>query len=597
MEMLDSVKVEFESNERLAEDFPEICYPVEKLDGIVNRCAGQLYHGERTRISWTANEITLPTIAGSIASGCTLRCAGLTGRLRGMKVKKADGKSIRPSLVIIDDPQTRESAESPEQNRTRVNILSGDILGLAGPGQKISGIMPCTVIAPGDMADQILDREEHPEWNGERMKLMYSEPENKELWNQYAEIRAESLRMNGNISDATEFYRKNREAMDKGASVAWPCRFNIDELSAIQNAMDLKIQDEEAFAAEYQNEPLVREIGEKMITIPEICGKLNKVPRSVLPMKTEHLTMFVDVQKTLLFYAVCAWGDDSTGAVIEYGAFPEQRARMFTLEKARPTFQEKFPGLTLEGQINASLEALFSEKMGKAYLREDEAEFYIERAAIDAGWGASTETIYNFCSRNVKQYGNKIMPSHGKYIGAASKQISSWRRYAGEKIGNEWALKRDQRYGNRRTFHVLYDTNYWKTFIHQRLSMNPADPGSLSLYGDKMTEHELLANHLTAEYKVKTAGMGRIVDEWKIHKENADNHWFDCLVGCAVLASIQGVKTHPDGTAGGKPKRMNAYHRKLSDIQNGITYGNGTQSVSMPSRRLSLSDLQRMRGA
>ena len=31
------------------------------------------------------------------------------------------------------------------------------MLGLAGPGKKISGIMPCTVIRPGDMADRILD--------------------------------------------------------------------------------------------------------------------------------------------------------------------------------------------------------------------------------------------------------------------------------------------------------------------------------------------------------------------------------------------------------------------------------------------------------
>ena len=44
--------------------------------------------------------------------------------------------------------------------------------------------------------------------------------------------------------------------MDDGAVVAWPERFNHDELSAVQHAMNLRLQDERAFWAEYQNEPL-----------------------------------------------------------------------------------------------------------------------------------------------------------------------------------------------------------------------------------------------------------------------------------------------------------------------------------------------------
>ena len=155
LEMLDSIKTELEVNEKLAEDFPEVCFPIGQLEGIANRCAGQLYLGERTRITWTSNEIVLPTIAGGRASGIIVRVAGITGRVRGMKYKRADGRSVRPSLVIIDDPQTSESAGSLEQTRKRVRVLAGDILGLAGPGQKISGIMPCTIIRPGDMRNDL----------------------------------------------------------------------------------------------------------------------------------------------------------------------------------------------------------------------------------------------------------------------------------------------------------------------------------------------------------------------------------------------------------------------------------------------------------
>jgi len=58
---------------------------------------------------------------------------------------------------------------------------------------------------------------------------------------------------------------------------------------------------------------------------------------------------------------------------------------------------------------------------------------------------------------------------------------------------------------------------------------------------DRAERHRLLADHLTAEYRVKTEGRGRIVDEWKIRPERSDNHWFDGLVGCAVGASVLGV--------------------------------------------------------
>ena len=181
LEMLDSIKTELEVNEHIAADFPEATYPIAALEGIANRCAGQLYKGERTRITWTANEVVLPTIKEAACSGVTVRVAGITGRIRGMKAKKPDGRTLRPTLVIIDDPQTSESAGSLEQTRKRVRVLAGDILGLAGPGQKMSGIMPCTVIRPGDMAEQILDRKRHPEWNGEKCAMMRSFPENEGL--------------------------------------------------------------------------------------------------------------------------------------------------------------------------------------------------------------------------------------------------------------------------------------------------------------------------------------------------------------------------------------------------------------------------------
>jgi hypothetical protein len=538
MDMLESIKMELDGNELLLGDFPEVVYPIQSLDGIANRCNGQLYNGDRTHIGWTAREVVLPTMPGSTASGAIIKVAGITGRVRGMKYKRADGRTVRPTLVVLDDPQTDESARSLSQCATRESILAGAILGLAGPGKKISGIMPCTVIRPSDMADNILSRDKHPEWNGERTKMVYSFPADEKLWAKYAEIRAESMRQGNGGNEATEFYRANRAAMDEGAVIAWPERFNYDELSAIQHAMNLKLQDEAAFFAEYQNEPLVEDDADSdQLTADQIASKVNRLRRAVIPIGCNHLTMFIDIQATLLFFVVAAWEDDFTGYVVDYGTFPDQKRPYFTLRDARITLAAATKGTGLEGSIYAGLEALTNACLGREWLRDDGAALRIERCLIDANWGSSTDVVYQFCRQS--SHAGVVMPSHGRFVGASSQPFSDYKRKLGDRLGHNWRIPNVQ--GKRAIRHALFDTNYWKSFVHARLVVPMGDRGCLSLFGDKAEQHRLYADHVTSEYRVKTEGRGRTVDEWKLRPERGDNHWFDGLVGCAVAASIQGA--------------------------------------------------------
>jgi len=562
MDMLDSIKTELDGNDLLLEDFSEVCYPIQCLDGIANRASGQLYKGQRTHIGWTAREIVLPTIPHSPASGAIIKVAVITGRIRGMKSKTPDGRSLRPSLVVLDDPQTDESARSLSQCATRESILAGAVLGLAGPGKKISGIMPCTVIRPGDMADRILDRDKHPQWQGQRTKMVYAFPANEALWARYGEIRAESLRAERGLADATEFYRQHRAEMDQGALVAWPERYNHDELSAIQHAMNLKLQDERAFWAEYQNEPLPEDTAqEEDLSADQIAQKINRLGRDVVPVGCNHLTMFIDVQQNLLFFLVTAWEDDFTGVVIGYGAWPDQKRAHFSNRDAQPTLAQVAKGTGLEGSIYAGLEALTDEYLGREFRRDDGAAMRIERCLVDANWGLSTDVVYQFCRQSA--HSALLMPSHGRFVGASSIPFSEYKRKVGDRVGHNWRVPNVQ--GKRQIRHVVYDTNYWKSFVYARLAVPMGDRGCLSLFGDRPEMHRLLAEHLTAEYRVKTQGRGRTVDEWKMRAQATDNHWFDCLVGCAVAASMQGVVL-PGTDVKKAPKRSRL---RLSDLQGG----------------------------
>lgn len=592
-EMLLSVKTEIETNEILAEDFPEVCFPIAKLGGIPNRCAGQLYKGQRTRIVWTSDELVLPTIEGSAASGMIVRVAGLTGRVRGMKFKRPDGVTVRPKLVIVDDPQTNESANSIEQCRKRVKILAGDILGLAGPGQKISGLMPCTVITPGDMADQILDREKHPEWNGERTKLLYAYPKNEELWEEYAEIRANCLREYHDIHLATEFYKEHQTEMDEGAIPAWLARYNPDEVSAIQHAMNLKLQDNAAFQAEYQNEPLAEKTNEEaLLSVDEICRQLNGLSEGTVPLECTKLTMFIDVQKRLLYYCVCAWSDDFTGAVIDYGSWPEQKKRDFTLDEASPTIEDVFKTGGFEGRLYQALEKLVKLKMQQVFLREDGAEFHVERIMIDANWGQSTDTIYQYCRQS--EYSGIVIPAHGRYVGASSKPMTDYKKKKGEKLGFNWLIPAIA--GKRAIRHVVFDSNFWKSFIHARLCVLIGDSGNISLYGRNPLVHVNFAKHLTAEYRTKTIGNGREVDEWRIRPDKGDNHWLDCLAGCAVGASMQGsaLKEQYNLTVKKKTKLSNLQQPVNQTVINHQPEETQIQVLG-PKKRIKLSDLQHSR--
>jgi len=537
-QLLETIKTWLETNPLLHEDFPEVTHPIRGLERITNRQKGQRYNGEPTRIEWAADKVALPTIAGSRAGGVAISCSGMKGSdIRGQNHARADGQVVRPQLVVVDDPQTTESAWSPSQSQRREAILAGDVLGMAGPGKKIAGLMCATVIRPGDMADNILDREKHPEWQGERTKLVYAFPSNEKLWVRYAELRADSLRNDGDGQEATEFYRANREAMDAGAVAAWPQRYNKDELSAIQHAMNLKLRDEAAFFAEYQNEPLVEEETAGVLTADEIAAKTNGHRRGEVPLGASHLTMFVDVQARLLFFVVAAWEDDFTGYVLDYGAWPDQQRPFFTLRDARRTIPRAFPKAGVEGAIYSALEALTGDYLNRPWRRDDGAMVKVDRCLIDANWGQSTDVVYQFCRQS--SHSGILLPSHGKYVGATSTPFSEYKRKRGDRIGHHWRIPNVQ--GRRQVRYVLMDTNYWKSLVQARLAVTMGDQGCLSLFGHKGEEHRLFAEHLVSEYPVKVEARGRVVDEWKLRATAPDNHWLDCLVGCAVAASIQGA--------------------------------------------------------
>jgi hypothetical protein len=560
-QLLTSIKAEVETNDLLADDFPELCYPIRCLEGINNRAAGQTLDGKRTRIEWTAERIRFPLIPGAASSWACIDASGIDGAIRGKAIPAPGGGKWRPDMVLIDDFQTDASARSPAQCITRERTMAGAIMGLAGPGVKIAAVALCTVIRQGDAADSILDRGRNPEWEGVRSKLLRSMPTDLVLWDQYGDLLRAGLRKQPrDRGPANEFYAVNREAMDAGAVSSWPARFEPDQLSAVQYAMDLYILSPETFAAEYQNEPLAgnEDDGAEPIDAAALAEKVNKVPRGEVPAECTRLTCGIDVQQELIFWSVTGWDEKFGGSVIDYGTFPRQPVSRFSASDPQVSLSSVYQGrkLSLEARIYAGLEEVARGVLAREWPRHGGGPgLRIERCLADSGhW---TDTVHQWARQSVAAA--ILTPSKGQYVGAAKTPFSEWKPQPGDRLGPGWRIKGAS--GARGRL-VLVDTNHWKTFLAERCRSAPGTPGALMLFGNSPAAHATFTDHFGAEHPVRLTSNERTVDEWTQNPGRPDNHWFDAAILAAVGASVAGLKWSAAAAAGegswvkpAKPKR------------------------------------------
>lgn len=537
---LRDIRTELLHNDLLGEDFPEVCYPFRATGGQARMCGGQLWEGEQTLISMAQDELvfgTIPPADETGASGNVITVRAITGAIRGQHHDLKDGSVIRPEFVLLDDPQTRESAKSLMASNDREKIILGDVLGLGGNTVNVTAAMTCTVIYKGDVADRFLDRSKHPEWQGVRTKMVYSFPTNEQRWDEYRNIYTSSLGETGDVAPANDFYHKHQDEMDAGATIAWPESYPENCLSAVQYAMNLKFLDLTAFMSERQNEPEELAEDEPILTQEIVLGKVNKLKRLVAPMSAQHATAFIDVHARLLYYMVAAWADDFTGQIVTYGTYPDQTLLYFAQATAPRFMEQLLPGATDDAWIQAGLETLADKLLSTVIKREDGVELKVERLLIDAHWSEKTELVKTFCRRH-KDYGTILYPSFGVGLGARSLPWEMYKVKEGTKTGLRWRIVPEST-GWR---HVTIDVNFWKSFVSARVAMPLGTRGGIELFSAPKGHHTLIADHWCSEKPVKVTAKGREVTEWEWTPSQGDNHWFDCLVGCAVGASMQGVK-------------------------------------------------------
>ncbi|HUT95465.1 MAG TPA: terminase gpA endonuclease subunit [Thermoguttaceae bacterium] len=538
--ILGNIKRHFETNEELGEMYPEVCDPIRALEGASQRANMQTcLGGHRTRLKWGADRIVFPTVplykdehGNTIKSRCcgsVLMTRGLDSAIRGIRYG-----SLRPDLVLIDDPETRESVESDIQIEKRCRTIDQDIGGLGGPGKRMARLMLCTIMNRKGVAYQYTDPSAKPSWRGVRYKMLVSPPDNVELWHEYVEMRRSGMAAakhdDGDVDEAiglaNKFYLDRRKAMDAGAIVANPHRFDPkQEFSGLHRCWNI-IADlgEAAFATEYQNDP-PEEDGpqESGIHAGLVANRLSGLEKGKIPPNCPLLTAAIDVGKVALHWTVMAWSKGGSGAVIDYGVadvWPKNRDSDRAVELA----------------ILQALHGLRDQMLSAQYHTPDGEIFQIQTCLVDSGWKEAP--VYEF----VRNTGGQIFKA-SKGFGETTDGRKSYFRIpdkqtAAKRVGDHCFLAYQQQ---AQVWLCGMDSDYWKSWLHQRF-MTPEDqPGSIVLFGADKRDHVAFSHHICAEIEVEEfvpdKGLKRY---WK--KVNRNNHWLDTTYMACVAASLHGMQ-------------------------------------------------------
>lgn len=549
--ILENIKKAVCWNRALYADFPNELHGLPQLNGQNKRAAGQICKGAHTLPSLMTSRIVFPTADHNPISGVIVSTCGITGDIRGLVHDRLDGTVIRPDLVILDDPQTKESAQSALQTNTREETIYADVLGLAGPGQEIAAIMPCTVIHKDDLADRMLT---NPQWQSTRGKMLYRMPDNLPLWDENIQIRNEGLRVQQSRAAGDRHYLANRAAMDVGGQVGWPERKSEKrgergDISALQHAMYLYYQNPKAFAAEYQNEPIDESASADAPTFRGLADKLTRLPRGFAPSWAHWLTIGIDTQLRYLVYVVLASAPGFTSCVIDYGAWPGQSRAYFDRNNAHPTLQTECPNSTqYAGALFHGLQGLTSSLLSRQWQQDGRGVLSISKAIIDSGGHENAgEVVFNFCRQS--PFAAVLMPSKGVGIGAKARPMRDWPKPKDnrEQMGQDWLIKLPE--NHRAVKHVRIDVNSWKTFMAARAAAAAGETGRLEIFGERPEQHQMFFDHLAGESPTATFGQGRHLWEWT-SIPNRENDYLDALVMAGVGASMCGaaLKDMPNAT-------------------------------------------------
>jgi len=543
-----NIRDQVETNDRLAADFPEACHPVRALGGAAQRANQQTVAGVRTRTRWTGDILRFPMVIDPAtgrpwpAAGALITCRGLDAAIRGLNYN-----GQRPDMVIIDDPQTRETAASATEIAKRERYIDADVAQLGGQDTPIAILLLATIIARNDLADIYTDPARKPAWGGHRHKLLTAEPDRADLWDTYVDLRQrDAIAGDKTGRTAHRHLLAHREAMHAGAIVSNPARYFGDRLpdgtrrqiSALQFCYDVIADDgRAAFETEYQNVPPADEAPETAgIDLGAVMTATDGLARGTVPPATDVITAAVDVHGRHLAWTVLAVAAGA-GYVVDYGS-----TRVHSPLEGALTDPANARALD-EAIVEALAEVRDQFAAGWPESTTGEVR-HLDLCLVDAGY--RPQAVYAFCRTGPR---GLYVPSKG--FGTATGQARyrpPAKKARGRRLGRNWFSTRQ---AEARIWLMNLNADHWKETVHAAFLLPRDDgtprPGSLSVFGSDPIAHREYADQVTAEALTTIFRGGRELTFWD--RRRRANHYLDTTAMARAAAAIRGIPEIPAAAA------------------------------------------------
>ncbi|WP_218933625.1 terminase gpA endonuclease subunit [Rubripirellula lacrimiformis] len=542
-------------------DYAHELHALISLGGRSTLAEGQHVNGKKTNVVWQKGMIASGHVDGVLTNEFVITCGSLLGGMRGQQYLATTGETIRPDLVLVDDPQTRASAASKNATKKRLDIVNGDCLKLAGGERKVAAFAAVTIIRRGDLADQMVDRSKSRHWRGEKIPAIKTFPSNTGLWNEFEELYGFELDADLPHDKSTKFVAENFKAMHEDAELFWTDNFDRSLFqSALHGLMVQKLDDADSFNAEFQLSPTVAGGDESQLFVLDaeaIARRVSPFKRREVPEGCEILTAFIDVQNEFLPYVVMAFTMTGRGYVIDYGAFPDQMTPYFTKQSLTKTLTDEFGEISIADRVAMGLDELVNDLMTQEYYCGDRV-YSIDKAGIDVGWKLVSHEVRRICRESVHRA--RLHPQQGKAYNAKSQH---WQRIKGGKTRKTRGLNcafYNPPKGQRGNQELLIDTNFWKTSFAESLSIPESSNRAVVLYNDTPSSHLMFGESCVSEKPIqkKDADGNQFIAWEAVNSGQIENDYWDGAVGCMALASTLGVfeKNSPKATASkGSKKR------------------------------------------
>ena len=443
----------------LSQDYPEVFLPYQLCNGSYRR--RQLYKNESTNLSKTSSNLVLPKIKGSKTSESIISVKGITSGIRGLKYG-----TLRPSMIILDDLYTSETAENQDQVEKILSLIRKDIIPLGGK-ERLSILQTATPIVPDDLVDKI---KADKSWITTIYPAIIKYPKDMSLWEKYFQMFDRENLEEKNHDESLSFYRQNMSEMDEGSEVFNPSRFSVKDghISGLQKLLELKHEiGDSAFASEYQMSPK-RYTFALDINPQKILKKISNHPQYVIPegysiiLASSDLNLSYCISTTIIAYKI-----DGTGVMIGHIFKPCSISTKLTdAEYYRQVYD-------LLSQHGRELKELNLKGL---------------KWAIDCN-GVPFDAVTDFCKASVAICGIPSVGMIGRSSHIWSENIRSRLRAAQERTILCGDTKEQISSGSGKKW-IAWDSDYYREKAQKAMMAEIGSVGSLCLYDGDIEEHK-----------------------------------------------------------------------------------------------------------